>query len=434
MPLWNVRQEAVERHELEQLQLERLQQTLIRVYRRVSYYKNLFKKIKFDPLEVTGLEDLKKIPFTKKETLQLAYPYDMFAVPLIEVVRMHSTSGTTGQPLVVGYTKNDIEHWSELTARVLCAGGITHDDIVQICFPYGLFTGGLGFHYGAEKIGASVIPSSEVDIENQVIVMRDYHTTAIVCAPTHAALLAEALEEKGIAAAELSLSKGLFGAEPWSEQFRKEIEERLAITATDNYGLTEIMGPGVSCECHEKRGLHIAEDHFIPEIIDPDTGEALPFGKKGELVLTTITKEAYPLIRYRTGDLTSLIPGTCPCGRTGVRMERVFERIDDMIILNGQNMFPSQFEKILHNVIGVVPSYQLIIDKKDNLDVLEIQIEVSGDFFDDEMKKLTDLELNVIKTVEDRIGFIPRVKLVEPKTLERRMKKQRVIDRRFKKS
>ncbi len=430
MPIWNEKNETMSRSELEQLQLERLQQTLGRVYRRVSYYHNLFNKIGFDPLELGSLQDLKKIPFTTKETLRVAYPYDMFAVPLREVVRMQSTSGTTGEPLIVGYTRNDIEHWTELTARVLSAGKVMRDDIIQICFPYGLFTGGLGFHYGAERIGASVIPSSDANIETQITIMRDYRTTALASAPTFAAQILEIIEEKSISPAEFALSKALFGAEPWSESFRKEIEEELGVTATDNYGLTEVIGPGVSYECEEKKGLHLCEDHFLPEIIDPDTGKNLPEGEEGELVITTITKEAYPLIRYRTGDRTSLAAALCPCGRTFIKMARVFSRVDDMIILNGQNMFPSQFEQILTEVIGKTPNYLLCIDRKDNLDVLEIQVEVSQEIFDDEMKKLTELEHVVIGVVKDRLDFIPKVTLVEPRTIKRGMKLQRVIDRR----
>jgi phenylacetate-CoA ligase len=431
MSVWNKKYETMNRKELEQLQLERLQQTLSRVYRRVSHYNDLFNSISFDPLDISTLDDLNKIPYTTKDTLRFAYPYDMFAVPLKEVVRMQSTSGTTGLPLVVGYTRNDIEHWTELTSRVLTAGGVTKDDIIQISFPYGLFSGGLGFHYGAEKIGASVIPSSEADIENQILIMKDYRTTALACAPTFAASILEEMAEKNIKPVELSIGKALFGAEPWSESFRAEIQDQLSISATDNYGLTEVIGPGVSYECTEKKGLHIAEDHFISEIIDPETGTVLEPGQKGELVLTTITKEAYPLIRYRTGDLTRLNYEPCACGRTLVRMNRVFERIDDMIILNGQNMFPSQFGQILIEAIGTEPNFQLIVDKKDNLDELEIQVEVSGDIFSDEMKKLTDLELDIIKEVKDRLDFIPKVTLVEPKSIKRYMKKGKVIDRRF---
>jgi len=430
MPIWNEKYETMTQAELEQVQLERLQQTLGRIYRRVAYYHTLFNNIGFDPFELASLSDLKKIPFTTKETLRIAYPYDMFAVPLREVVRMHSTSGTTGQPLIVGYTKNDIEHWADLTARVLSAGGSTKDDIIQICFPYGLFTGGLGFHYGAEKIGASVIPSSEADIENQITIMRDYRTTALVCAPTYAALIAEAIEKRSITPAELALKMALFGAEPWSESFRKEIEENLDIVVTDNYGLTEVIGPGVSYECQEKNGLHISEDHFITEIIHPETGKNLPSGEKGELVITTITKEAYPLIRYKTGDITSFIPEQCPCGRSLKRMTRVFGRIDDMIILNGKNMFPSQFEHILTEVIGKTPNYQLIIDKKDNLDFLEIQVEVSQDIFSDEIKGLDRIGPHIVSEIKKRLDFIPSVRLVEPLTIKRTMKKKKVIDRR----
>jgi phenylacetate-CoA ligase len=432
MTIWNEKYETMSREELTQMQLERLQQTLSRVYRRVSYYHNLFNKIDFDPFEISDLDDLRKIPYTTKETIRLAYPYDMFAVPLREVVRMHSTSGTTGQPLVVGYTKNDIDHWTELSARVLSAAGVTKDDIIQICFPYGLFTGGLGFHYGAEKIGASVIPSSDADMEHQIIIMKDYRTTALTCAPSYAAGLCEVLAEKGVTPAELSLRIGLLGAEPWSETLRKEIEDYLSISVTDNYGLTEVIGPGVSFECENKNGLHISEDHFIPEIISPETGKPLGPGEQGELVLTTITKEAYPLIRYRTGDLTQLFYEECSCGRTFVKMKRVFERIDDMIILNGQNMFPSQFEKILTNIIGKTPNFQLVVDRKENLDKLEIQVEVSGDIFDDEMKKLTELELHIIKEVKAHLNLVPDVRLVEPRTIKKDMKKSRVIDLRNK--
>ncbi len=431
MPVWNERYETMSRAELEQVQLERLQETLGRVYRRVSYYQTLFNKIGFDPFELTSIDDLKKIPFTTKETLRIAYPFDMFAVPLREVVRMHSTSGTTGKPLIVGYTKNDIDHWTELSARVLSAGGVTRDDILQISFPYGLFTGGLGFHYGAEMVGASVIPSSEADIEDQITIMRDYRTTALVCAPSFAALLFDEIREKSISPAELALSKALFGAEPWSETFRKEIEADLDITVTDNYGLTEVIGPGVSYECSEKAGLHISEDHFIPEIIDPDTEKNLSDGEEGELVITTITKEAYPLIRYRTGDITRIIPERCPCGRTFVKMGRVSGRIDDMIILNGRNMFPPQFEHILTDILKKTPNYQLVIDRKDKLDELEIQVEVSQDFFSDEIKNLDKIEGAIIREVKKKLDFYPKVKLVEPRTIKRLMKGRRVVDRRM---
>jgi phenylacetate-CoA ligase len=430
MPIWNEKYETMARAELEQEQLERLQQTLGRVYRRVSYYHELFNRIGFDPLEVTSLEDLKKIPFTTKETLRVAYPYDMLAVPLREVVRMHSTSGTTGQPLIVGYTKNDIKHWTELTARVLTAANVTKDDIIQVSFPYGLFTGGLGFHYGAEKIGASVIPCSDTDIENQIIIMKDYRTTALCCAPTFAALLLDIMDTKSVTPAELALSKALFGAEPWSESLRRKIEEQLDLSATDNYGLTEIVGPGVSYECELKKGLHISEDHFIPEIIDPETGDLLPAGRKGELVITTITKEGYPLIRYRTGDITSLTDEPCGCGRSSRRMSRVFGRIDDMIILNGQNMFPVQFEQILTDVIGRAPNYQLVVDRRENVDELEIQIEVSPDIFDDEIKTLNRIERDVVREVKERLDFVPRVTLVEPRSIPRKMKQNSVIDLR----
>ena len=430
MAIWNKDYETIDREELEQLQLERLQQTLSRVYRRVSYYKNLFDKISFDPFEISSLEDLKKIPYTTKDTLRLAYPYDMFAVPLREVVRMQSTSGTTGQPIIVGYTKNDIEHWTDLTARVLSAAGVTADDIIMISFPYGLFTGGIGFHYGAERIGASVIPGSSADIEEQLTIIKDYRATVCICAPTFLAQMCEIMEDKGITPAELSLKTALLGAEPWSENFRKQVEEKLSIKLFDNYGLTEIIGPGVSFECEYRNMLHIAEDHFIPEVIDPDTGEPLGFGKKGELVLTTITKEAYPLIRYRTGDLTTLYNEKCECGRSFIRMARVSERIDDMIIINGKNIFPSQFEQILQDVVGKIPKFQIIIDRKDSIDEIEIQVEVSQDIFYDEMKRLAEIEKRISKEIEEKLGIIPNIKLVEPRSIKRSLKRKKVIDKR----
>jgi len=429
--MWNPEVETLPREEIEQLQLERLQSTLNRVYHRVPFYRQLFDEEGIVPEDITSLSDLANLPFTTKEDLRRNYPYGMFAVPLRDIVRLHSSTGTTGFPTVVGYTANDLRHWSELTARVLVAGGVGREDIIQIAFDYGMFTGALGFHYGAELIGATVIPISGGNPERQIRIMKDFRTTGLLCTPSYALFLAEKMEEMGVSPAELSLRVGLFGAEPWSEEMRRQIEERMGISATDNYGLSEVMGPGVSGECEEKAGLHIAEDHFIPEVVDPKTGEVLPPGEQGELVLTTITKEALPLIRYRTGDITRLIYDPCPCGRTHARMERVSGRTDDMIIIRGVNVFPSQVESVLMAIEGTTPHYQLVVDRSGVLDELEVWVEVGEEIFSDEIRKLEALEREVRDALEGVLGISVRVRLVEPKTLERTSgKAKRVIERR----
>ena len=429
--MWNPEIEALPREEIEQLQLERLQSTLNRAYYRVPFYRQLFDEHGVVPEEVASLSDLAKLPFTTKEDLRQNYPYGMFAVPLRDIVRLHSSTGTTGTPTVVGYTRNDLKHWSELTARVLVAGGVGKEDILQIAFDYGMFTGALGLHYGAELVGATVIPISGGNPDRQIQIMRDFRTTGLLCTPSYALFLAERMEELGVSPAELSLRVGLFGAEPWSEEVRRQLEERLNISATDNYGLSEVMGPGVSGECEEKAGLHIAEDHFIPEVVDPETGEVLPPGEQGELVLTTITKEALPLIRYRTGDITRLVYDPCPCGRTHVRMERVSGRTDDMLIIRGVNVFPSQVESVLMAIEGTTPHYQLVVDRSGILDELEVWVEVGEELFSDEVKKLEALEREVRDALEEALGISVRVRLVEPKTLERTSGKvKRVIERR----
>jgi len=355
--------ETLPREEIEQLQLERLQAVLNRVYRNVGFYRRLFDEAGISPEEITSLDDLGRIPFTDRETLRVNQPYGMFALPLREVVRLQTTSGTTGEPIVVGYSSNDVEHWTELMARSLYAAGVSKEDVVQIAFDYGLFTGALGFHYGAERIGATVIPCSRLSPEKQVEIMRNYKTTALACTPSFALQIAETVERSGVAPAELSLRVGIFGAEPWPESVREKIEDTLHITAIDCYGLSEVIGPGVSVECERKNGLHIFEDHFIAEVIDPSTGERLPDGQMGELVLTTITKEAFPLIRYRTGDLTSLDRSPCPCGRMTVRMSRVMERTDNMVVVRGVNIFPSQIERILAEIQGEKPRFEMCSSK-----------------------------------------------------------------------
>jgi len=411
--------ETLQRDQLQQLQLERLQATLNRVYRNVAFYRNLLDEAGLAPEDITSLADLSRIPFTTRESLLQNQPYGMFALPLREVVRLQSSSGTTREPIVVGYTKNDVEHWTELVARVLTAGGVTKDDVVQISFDYGLFTGALGFHYGAERIGATVIPCSRIGVEKQIAIMRNYRTTVLVCTPTFALHMAGAMSKQGVSPAELSLRVGLLGAEPWSEAVRKEIENGLHITALDNYGLSEIIGPGVSVECEEKNGLHIFEDHFIPEIIEPETGQVLADGKMGELVLTTVTKEAFPMVRYRTGDLTSLDHSTCRCGRTLVRMSRVTGRTDDMMVIQGVNVFPSQIEQILTEVEGTQPHYRLRVDRSGALDELEVWVEVSDQIFFDEMKKLRALQEEIQKRLEEALGFFVRVRLVEPMSIQK---------------
>ncbi|WP_298269389.1 phenylacetate--CoA ligase family protein [Geobacter sp.] len=431
MQIWEPTYECMPREELEQLQLERLQATLNRVYKNVTCYRNKFNEIGLVPEDVRSLSDLQKLPFTTKEDLRLNYPYGMFAVPLREVVRIHSSSGTTGKPTVVGYTRHDIRTWSNLVARFMTAAGVTHDDVVQIAFGYGLFTGAFGLHYGAEAIGASVIPMSAGNTEKQIMIMQDYRTTVLVCTPSYAITIADRMEKMGIDPKSLSLKVGLFGAEPWSEAMRKEIESRLFISATDNYGLSEIIGPGVAGDCEQKCGMHIFEDAFLPEIIDPETGAVLPPGSVGELVLTTLTKEAFPMIRYRTRDITSLDYAPCACGRTMVRMKKTMGRSDDMLIIKGVNVFPSQIEEILFAVEGCEPHYQLVVDRQGAMDVLEVRIEVTENIFFDEMKRQRAFLEMVEKRIDSVLGVGATVKLVEPNSIPRHEgKADRVIDKR----
>jgi len=429
--IWNPEVEKMPREDLEQLQLERLQSTINRVYRNVRFYRNRFEQMGIEPGDIRTRKDLERIPFTTKEDLRENYPYGMFALPLREVVRIHSSTGTTGKPTVVGYTANDLDSWSEVVARFMTAGGVTKDDVVQIAFGYGLFTGGFGLHYGAEKIGASVIPISSGNTRRQIMIMEDYRTTALVCTPSYALFLTEVLEEAGINPERLSLKYGLFGSESFSERMRQEIESKIGIIATDNYGLSEVMGPGVSGECLERSGLHLNEDHFIPEIIDPDTGLPLPLGEKGELVITTVTREAMPLVRYRTRDLTRLFLDQCPCGRTLIKMEKVSGRTDDMIIFKGVNIYPSQVEQVLFDFEGVTPHYQIRLTREGALDTMEILVEVSEGIFFDEMKKQKGMVERISDAFRSALGVTPKVKLVEPRSLERfQGKAKRVMDER----
>jgi len=433
MSIWNSHFECMARDELKQLQLERLQATLNRVRRSVTFYRRLFDQVGLVPEEINSLGQLARIPFTSKTTLRQSYPYEMFAVPLREVVRLQCTSGTTGEPIVVGYTRNDLAHWTEASARILSAGGVTKDDVVQICFDYSLFGGGLGFHYGAELIGASVIPGSNLDPARQVVIARDYRTTALVATPGFGLRLTAAIRKKGLGPADIYLKRGLFTGEPFSEKTRKQIEDELNIKATDNYGLSEIVWPGVAGECEEKKGLHIFEDQFIPEIIDPETEEVLPLGEKGELVLTTITKEAFPLIRYRTGDITILDTSLCKCGRTLIKMKKVAGRTDELVTIKGVRFFPSQIERIFSRIEKVEPHICVVIDRRDGEDIVEVLVEISEEIFFDEMKKLQELKSRGEREVHQDLGISVEVKLVEPDFFAREAKGKRLIDKRERK-
>ena len=431
--IWDPLHECLERKDLERLQLERLRSTLERVA-KVPCYKDKFAASGLSPGDIHSLDDMAKLPFTTKEDLRQNYPYGMFAVPMRDVVRIHSSSGTTGKPTVVGYSRKDLDDWSGLVARFMTAAGVLPDDIVHIAFGYGLFTGAFGLHYGAELIGSAVIPMSGGNTERQIMILKDYEATALVCTPSYALTLADRIEKMGHdPRTYLSLKVGLFGGEPWSEGLRREIEERLNIVATDNYGLSEIVGPGVAGECLCKKGMHIFEDHFIPEIIDPETGKVLPHGEKGELVLTNIVQEAIPLIRYRTRDITRLHYDKCDCGRTMVRMEKTMGRSDDMLIIKGVNVFPTQIEEVLFQVEGCEPHYQLIVEREGTLDTLEVQVEVNENIFFDEMRKQRAFVEMLEKRLATNIGLHAKIKLVEPSAMPRHEgKANRIIDKRNK--
>lgn len=431
MSYWDKEKECMPRKELEELQLRRLKETVYRVYAFVPAYKHKMDQAGIKPEDIKTLKDLQKLPFTTKQDLRDNYPFGLFALPMSEVVRIHSSSGTTGKPTVVGYSKKDIDSWSELMARALTSAGASRYSVIQNAYGYGLFTGGLGVHYGAEKIAASVIPSSGGNTKRQIMLMQDFGTTVLTCTPSYALFMSEVMQEMGIEPADLKLRAGIFGAEPWSENMRREIENKLEIDAYDIYGLSEIIGPGVAIECASKQGLHIAEDHFLAEIIDPVSEEVLEDGSQGELVITTISKEALPIIRYRTRDLTSLDKDICDCGRTHVRMQKVLGRSDDMVIIRGVNVFPSMVESVLLNIPGVEPHYLLIVERKGNLDQLEVQVEVSEQLFSDEVRKLEELGAIIAKEMESALGVNARIRLVEPKSIERSEgKAKRVVDRR----
>ncbi len=424
--------EKMPRKDLEKLQLERLQARVRVVYEKVPFYRQAFKEKGVTPDDIQTLSDLTKLPFTSKLDFRDNYPFGLMAVPHDQIVRIHSSSGTTGKPIIAPYTQGDIDTWSEIMARTLAAGGATKDDVIQNAYGYGLFTGGLGFHYGAERLGASVIPTSGGNTKRQILLLQDLETTVITCTPSYALILDETAKDMGVDLRDTKLRLGFMGAEPWSEQMRGDIEERLGILAINIYGLTEIIGPGVSVECPYKCGMHIAEDHFLVEVINPETGEQLPYGQEGELVMTTLTKEAQPVIRFRTKDIVSLNPEPCDCGRTLVRMSRVTGRSDDMLIVRGVNVFPSQIESVLLAIEGVEPHYLIVVDRQHvfKSDELEIWVEVSEEVFSDEMLKMERLEQRLREEMDSVLGISAHIKLVEPKTIARTEgKAKRVVDR-----
>lgn len=430
--IWNESMECMPRSEMQELQLERLKSVVKRAYDNVEFYRKQLDSIGVKPSDIRSLDDLTKLPFTVKNDLRDNYPYGMFAVSMRQVVRVHSSSGTTGIPTVVGYTAADLDNWSELVARIVSAAGVTADDTVQISFGYGLFTGAFGLHYGLEKVGATVIPVSSGNTERQVRIMKDMGSTALVSTPSYALHIAEVAEQSGISGSDLGLKIGLFGAEPSTKNLRSEIEERWGLFATNNYGLSEVMGPGVSGECEFRCGMHINEDHFIAEVIDPDTLEPVPYGERGELVLTTLTKEALPLLRYRTKDITRFLPGQCRCGRTLLRMDETSGRTDDMLIIRGVNVFPSQIESVLMEIDEVEPHYQLVITREGYLDNLEVRVEVPQKVFSGEWRALERLEKKVKDRILSVVGISVKVLLVEPRSIARSMGKAvRVIDKRM---
>jgi phenylacetate-CoA ligase len=429
--IWNEPKETMSRDEMYVVQSARLRNIVNRVYHNVPFYRKKMQELNLEPGDINTLEDIAKLPFTTKDDLRDNYPFGLFAVPKSEVVRVHASSGTTGKPTVVAYTRKDIEIFSEVVTRSLVCTGATKNDVVQIAFGYGLFTGGLGLHYGAEKLGAAVVPISGGNTDKQIQLLQDFGSTVLACTPSYAAHLAESLEEAGVDAEKLPLRIGIFGAEPWTPEMKKKIEEGLKIKAFDIYGLSEIIGPGVSISCEYQNGLHIAEDHFLAEIINPDTLERLPEGETGELVFTTITKEAMPLLRYRTRDISSLNYDKCECGRTSVRMSKIYGRTDDMLIIRGVNVYPSQVESVLLDIPEAKPHYQLIVDRKATMDTLEVQVEIDDKYFTDEIAQLAKINRKIKQKIENNLGISVILKLVEPKTLKRSEgKAKRVIDNR----
>lgn len=429
--IWDKTGECLDRKELRELQLLRLKATVNRVYLNVPYYRQAFDEAGVKPEDIKTLEDVTLLPFTTKTALRDNYPYGLFAEPLNKVVRIHASSGTTGKPIVVGYTRNDMETWTNLVARIITMAGVTDQDVAQICFGYGFFTGGFGLHYGMERVGATVVPASSGNTEKQIILMQDFGTTALVSTPSYALYMAETAQTMGIDPATLPIKVGLFGGEPCTENMEREIFARWKIKVTDNYGLTEVIGPGVAGECCEEPGMHINEDHFLVEVIDPDTGKTLDYGEEGELVFTSLTKEAFPIIRYRTRDISVLNPKPCRCGRTTARMRKIKGRTDDMLIIKGVNVFPSQVETVLMEVEGTTPHYEMVVTKQGFLDALEIRVEIRPEWFSDNYREIIGIEHKITRGLQRVLGLDAKVTLVAPNSIERTVgKAKRVLDLR----
>ncbi|UTB32956.1 MAG: phenylacetate--CoA ligase [Methanobacterium sp. ERen5] len=429
--IWNEKAECMSEDDLKELQLQRLQAVVKRAYEKVPYYHKRFTDLKIEPEDIETLEDIEKLPFTSKTDLRDAYPFGMFAVDIEDIVEVHTTSGTTGKPTVSGYTEADLDLWGEVMARALTMTGVKKNDKVQNSYGYGLFTGGMGVHYGGQKIGATVIPISAGNTTRQLEIMQDFETTVLTCTPSYGLYLAEVAEKEGIDTSKLKLKAGCFGAEMWTEEMRDKLEERLNISAQNVYGLTEVIGPGVAMECPEKNGLHIFEDHFYPEIINPKTLKPLPEGETGELVLTTLTREGMPVIRFRTKDITALRRGVCECGRTQVKMDRITGRSDDMLKVRGVIVFPSQIEKALLKIEGLEPQYQIIVTRPQHLDELEVQVETSPALFSDEVKHIEEVKKDIENRIHSEIGLRVTISLVEPQSLPRSEGKAvRVVDKR----
>ncbi|MCD7971660.1 MAG: phenylacetate--CoA ligase [Candidatus Azobacteroides sp.] len=429
--IWNETMESMPLEELRKIQSIRLRKTVERVYKNTPFYRRKMQEMGIEPADINSIEDIVKLPFTTKQDLRDNYPFDLFASPMTEIVRLHASSGTTGRPTVVGYSQKDLNIWSESVARCITAYGGTKEDIYQVSYGYGLFTGGLGLHGGVERVGGTVIPMSSGNTNKQIMLMKDFGSSVIACTPSYALFLGEAIKDMKVSREELKLRIGIFGAEPWTENMRKQIEELLGIKAYDIYGLSEIIGPGVSYECECQHGAHINEDHFFPEILDPETLKPVAPGEQGELAFTTITKEGMPLLRYRTKDLCSLIYEKCDCGRTFARMTRIKGRSDDMLIIRGVNIFPSQVESVILEMEEFEPHYLLVVNRINNLDTLEIQVETKPEFFSDEINKMIALKKKISGKLQSVLGIAADVRLVEPRSLERSMGKAvRVIDYR----
>lgn len=429
--IWNPSKECMSAEDKYRLQSERLKKLVQKVYHCTPFYRRKMQEMDITPEDIQTIDDIVKLPFTTKDDLRDNYPYGLFAVPMSQIIRLHASSGTTGLPTVVGYTRKDLSIWSEMIARCLSAYGAHSNDIFSVAYGYGLFTGGLGLHYGVEYLGGTVIPMSSGNTSKQIQLMHDFGPTVIACTPSYALYLAEAMSQSGIPRKEFKLRIGIFGAEPWTENMRKEIEAKMGVNGYNIYGLSEIMGPGVSYECEKKNGSHIVDDHFYPEIISPDTMEQLPYGNQGELVFTTLTKEGIPLLRYRTKDLCSLTNEICECGRTNVRMSRIVGRSDDMLIIRGVNIFPSQIESVILEMEEFEPHYLLVVDRVNNLDILEVQVEVRDGFYSDEINKMLQLKKKIGQRLHSLLGINAEIKLVEPFSIKRSEgKAQRVLDKR----